>query len=84
MMPRNVYQRGKGYRGQRMIAGRLIRTRTCATPELAAAALAGMLAPGTETACPAEVLTEVIAAAERTTAAARRALVAFAIEGESY
>lgn len=82
-LPRNVYKRGRGYRGQRMIAGRMIRTPTRATAALAAAELAALIAgekPATPDATAAAVLAEVIEQAERTTAAARRALVAVAVD----
>lgn len=82
-LPRNVYKRGRGYRGQRMIAGQMIRTPTRASAELAAAELAALVAGDDEQvteASAADVLAEVIEQAERTTAAARRALVAVAGE----
>ena len=78
-LPRNVYKRGRGYRGQRMIAGQMIRTPTRASAAELAALVAGDDEQATD-ATAADVLAEVIEQAERTTAAARRALVAVAGE----
>lgn len=79
-LPRNVYRKGTGYRGQRVVDGERYVTTTQRTPELALAELermlAGQPADCDTTADPHAMLSQVIEQSERTTQMARRALLA--------
>ena len=79
-LPRNVYRKGSGYRGARMVAGVNITTRTMATPELAAAALAAAIEGDDTPADVSDLLGQVIVSADETGRLARKALLGQASE----
>lgn len=77
-LPRNVYRHRTGFRGQRRIDGRNVRTATHATPQMAAAELEALLRgedPAASTVDVAAELQRADAALAAAGAAVRRALL---------
>lgn len=87
-LPRNVYRKGNGYRGVRMVKGASYRTHVYPTPELAAAALVELVegpdGPDPQPnggATVRDLLGETLASAEQTGKLARRALLRLERDG---